>query len=649
MKEHAISGDYRDFTINAIRKSPLFATVDPASLERLLGEGTLVEYGPGELLMREGDASDRFGLIVMGEVTTWVVEPITGEPIELGRIKATETIGEMGLMTKTPRTATSAAVKQTYCAWFNDKAFDFLLDRVPGFSRRMTQSLAQRLAETSKRLPLPDITRDDYKAITADIVARLPADLVLRRKAIPLQADAQAVLVGLVDVPDRNVADEIRNALLPIRPRFGRISAAEFDVLCEQFGLTRAPRVSAQAAAAAASAAAPAPAPQRAAAAEPAQLPTRDEAQRRNKRDTHTSAIIRINQMAKVEPLLRVMVEHGASDLHINARQSARWRIDGDLYEMPDAFVPNETEVLDIFSSVLDDYLWNDFEKHHDVDFAFAVDGLARFRCNMFRDHRGVGCAMRLVPSVVPSMDQVGIPKGAQRLTELAQGLILVCGPTGSGKSTTLASMIDHINNYQKSHIITIEDPIEFHHTSKKSLVTQREVGKNTSGFQRALRSALREDPDIVLVGELRDIETMELAMETAQTGHLVFSTMHTNSAIQTIDRIVDIFPSEQQNQIRSTLADVLKGVVNQVLCKRIGGGRVAAFETLVVSSAVANLIRQAKTVQIQSAMATGRAAGNCTMNEDLESLVKSGTVDMNEALSHTYDRKELRTRFGLE
>jgi twitching motility protein PilT len=208
--------------------------------------------------------------------------------------------------------------------------------------------------------------------------------------------------------------------------------------------------------------------------------------------------------------------------------------------------------------------------------------------------------------------------------------------------------MIDHINSNRKAHIITIEDPVEFMHDSKLSMVNQREVGKNTSSFSRALRSALREDPDIVLVGELRDLETMELAMETAQTGHLVFSTLHTNSAISTIDRIIDIFPMEQQNQVRATLADVLRGVINQTLCRRIGGGRVAAFETLICNSAVANCIRTSKNVQIQTIMATNKAAGNCLMVDDLESLVRNGAITPNEAILRSTDRKEMRSRLGL-
>jgi twitching motility protein PilT len=245
------------------------------------------------------------------------------------------------------------------------------------------------------------------------------------------------------------------------------------------------------------------------------------------------------------------------------------------------------------------------------------------------------------------SFEQLGLPEALRTLCEQPKGLVLVTGPTGSGKSTTLAAMIDHINSTRELHILTLEDPIEFVHQEKSALITQREVGSHTTGFNRALRAALREDPDVLLVGEMRDLETIQLALEAANTGHLVFSTLHTASAVSTVDRVVDMFPADQQNQVRSSLAEILLGVVSQTLCRRIGGGRVAAVEILMVNHAVGNLIKEGKTNQLPSAMQTGRREGMRMLNDGLAELVKAGTVERDEALAGAVDKKDLERRLG--
>jgi twitching motility protein PilT len=264
---------------------------------------------------------------------------------------------------------------------------------------------------------------------------------------------------------------------------------------------------------------------------------------------------------------------------------------------------------------------------------------------NLFRDKGGVGAVLRVIPAKILTFQQLNLPPVCQKLAELPKGLVLVTGPTGSGKSTTLAAMIDWINKNRGDHIITLEDPIEFVHPSLRCLINQREVGPHTKSFARALKAALREDPDIVLVGEMRDLETTALALETANTGHLVFGTLHTATAVSTIDRIIDLFPPIQQPQIRSVLADTLKGVVAQTLCKKIGGGRCAALETLVVSPAVANLIREGKNHMIASSMSTAKAQGNVMLNDALAQLVLDGRVDYAEALTHALDKADLAKR----
>jgi twitching motility protein PilT len=282
-----------------------------------------------------------------------------------------------------------------------------------------------------------------------------------------------------------------------------------------------------------------------------------------------------------------------------------------------------------------------EFIEKRDTDFAYEIEGLGRFRSNIFMDHRGIGAVFRIIPSKILTASDLGLPKAIRNLSTLSKGLVLVTGPTGSGKSTTLCAIIDQINSTRDEHIITIEDPIEFVHPNKRCLINQREVGVHTKSFKSALRAALREDPDIVLVGELRDQETAAIAIETAETGHLVFGTLHTSTAISTVDRLIDQFPGERQNQVRMMLSNSLKAVISQTLLRKRTGGRVAAQEILLVTSGVANLIREAKIHQIKSVMQTSRGIGMQTLNETLLELVKNNMVDAKEAYIKAIDKVE--------
>ncbi len=303
-------------------------------------------------------------------------------------------------------------------------------------------------------------------------------------------------------------------------------------------------------------------------------------------------------------------------------------------------------EVYDLLRPIMEPRHIEEFDETNDTDFAYSLPGTARFRVNLLRNRGGVATVMRVIPSQILRFEQLGLSETVRSFCHHPKGMVLVTGPTGSGKSTTMAAMIDHINHSLKGHIITLEDPIEFVHDSDQCLVSQREVGSHTQSFLRALRAALREDPDIVLVGELRDLETMSLAMEVANTGHLVFGTLHTTTAIRTIDRIIEMFPHEEQNQVRSSLADSLRGVVAQTLCKKSGGGRLGVYEVLVSNSAVANLIREGKPHQIMSIMQTGKSQGNTLLNDELERYVKEGKITLDEAAAKTPDKKDLAKRF---
>lgn len=345
----------------------------------------------------------------------------------------------------------------------------------------------------------------------------------------------------------------------------------------------------------------------------------------------------------KIDEMLRAMKNMGASDLHMSCTMPPLVRKDGEMKPVPGFPVLTPDLMLSLLYEIAPEKNRKEFEERSDTDFAHSIEGLSRFRANMFRDRHGPGAVFRAIPFTILSPEQLGLPPKVMELCYLTKGLVVVTGPTGSGKSTTLATLVDYINTHRSDHIITIEDPIEFVHENKKCLVNQREVHVHTRSFKDALRAALREDPDIVLVGEMRDLETISIAVETAETGHLVFGTLHTTTAPSTVDRIIDQFPSDRQAQVRQMLAESLRGVIAQTLCKKIGGGRVAAYEVLIGTSAVRNLIRTAKTFQLPSIMQTGRDVGMITLNDSLIELVKAKKVDPVEAYMKAVQKVELK------
>ena len=342
---------------------------------------------------------------------------------------------------------------------------------------------------------------------------------------------------------------------------------------------------------------------------------------------------------AVIDGLLRTQAERKASDLHLRSGERPLFRVDGDI--VPESTLePIDAAFLErMLVAIMPERNRLEFEELNDTDLAYELPDVARFRVNVFRDRHGVGSVIRAIPSRVVTAAEMGITAEVQRLCDLSKGLVLVTGPTGSGKSTTLCSLIDLVNRSRRDHIITIEDPIEFVHANKGCLITQRQVGQHTSSFKQALRAALREDPDVVLVGELRDLETMSIAIETAETGHLVFGTLHTSTAPSTIDRIIDQFPADRQSQVRVMLSESLKGVISQTLCRKVGGGRVAAREILLTTPAISNLIREAKTFQIQSVIQTSRRLGMVTLTDALVELVESGEVETTEAYAKAVDK----------
>ncbi len=355
--------------------------------------------------------------------------------------------------------------------------------------------------------------------------------------------------------------------------------------------------------------------------------------------------------ISPIEAMLIEMKRQGASDLHVSSNNTPKIRVHGDIRPLgpPHDALVDADALMALLRPIVPEKNLREFEERNDTDFAHAIPGVSRFRANLFRDRHGPAAVFRAIPFTILTPEQLGLSKHVLELCFLSKGLVLVTGPTGSGKSTTLATLIDHINRHRQDHIITIEDPIEFVHENKSCLVNQREVHTHTRSFKDALRAALREDPDIVLVGEMRDLETIAIAVETAETGHLVFGTLHTSTAPSTIDRIIDQFSADRQEQIRQMLAESLRGVIAQTLCRKVGGGRVAAYEILLGTSAVTNLIRERKTFQLFSVMQTGRAHGMVTLNDSLLELLRKGLIEPREAYMKSVNKTELKSIFQRE
>jgi twitching motility protein PilT len=332
-----------------------------------------------------------------------------------------------------------------------------------------------------------------------------------------------------------------------------------------------------------------------------------------------------------IAELLTFSVKNGASDLHLSAGLPPMIRVDGDMRKVNVPALDHKT-VHGLVYDIMNDKQRKDYEEFLETDFSFEIPDLARFRVNAFNQNRGAGAVFRTIPSEILTLEDLGTPGIFKEISDTPRGLVLVTGPTGSGKSTTLAAMIDYINAKAYAHILTIEDPIEFVHESKKCLINQREVHQHTLGFNEALRSALREDPDIILVGEMRDLETIRLALTAAETGHLVFGTLHTTSAAKTIDRVIDVFPAAEKTMVRSMLSESLRSVIAQTLLKKVGGGRIAAWEIMIGTPAIRNLIREDKVAQMYSAIQTGNAAGMTTLDQYLQDLMSKGLITKQDA-----------------
>ncbi len=350
---------------------------------------------------------------------------------------------------------------------------------------------------------------------------------------------------------------------------------------------------------------------------------------------------------SSIDEMLISAVEHGASDLHITVGVPPKFRIDGELVDVSDErIMPQDSE--DLIMSIAPERAKNQLSEKGESDFSYAVQGVGRYRVNAFRQRGSYACVIRIVGTRIPSPDELGLPESVVSLTELKRGLVLVTGPTGSGKSTTLASLVDVINSTRNVNVVTLEDPIEYLHRHNRAIVNQREIGVDSLSYAAALRAALREDPDVIMVGEMRDLDTISTAITAAETGHLVLSTLHTTGAANTIDRIIDVFPPYQQQQIRIQLSGVLESVVSQQLLPKAGGGRAAVFEVMHTNPAIKNLIRESKTHQIANIIQTNRKSGMISMDDSLAELCAKGDIPIETALEYAQDPQNIKRRFKL-
>jgi len=593
-----------------LKDAALFKSLPPQHLETILKYAEPNAYQPGDTILERQQDSEHFLLIYKGEASVFT-QTEQGERKLLTTLGPGGTIGEIGALLNKGATVTVTANGHVRVLKFPKQLFFNMFSKVPNFGLAIAQNLAARLEEVSGQVSLPQFRPSEETEQSAPrrggrVTDLLPLPFMQRHRVLPVRQNGNLLTVGFVDDPSAEVLDSLYRHLPGMEIQPVRIHADYFSgVLRTRLGVDHW-----------------APTGQ-----------TQQTADRAPKLD------------AKINALLERMVAEGASDLHLAEGEPPFWRIDGDLYPIEDAAPLEPGELRKIFEPALEARHRQELQQHHDTDFGCTLPGLARFRVNLFQDAHGASASVRQLPVNILQLDHLSHADTFKRFCEVRNGLILVTGPTGSGKSTTLAAMVDHINKNFARHIITLEDPIEYVHKTRLSFVNQREIGGHTPSFQRGIRSALREDPDVILVGEILDLETMNLVLEAASTGHLVLSTMHTNSAAAAVDRIVDMYPAAQQPHVRSSISEILKGVVCQTLCKRVGGGRVAAFEVLVVTRPIASLIRENKALQIISMMQTGKRDGHVLMNDSLAALVREGRVAGEEAVLKSPDQADMANR----
>lgn len=602
MQSWTIEAERREKILESLTQSYWFKSLEATEIDALLDFATLVSYDNGETILSEGDPSDSFFLLLKGVVT--IEGQSKQETTELGRIRAPFSFGEIGVLLSSPRTASIVAEDSAMALRFEAQALRRMIEASPEFGINLSRALASRLTQVSQLVQLPQEYRSGRPA--DEVLRLLPLRFMERHRVLPLRMRDGILTIGFVDPPLPSVMAGLHQNLAGIDLESVAIDARQFDEVLSSL------------------------------------------AGAEEWRGVDESVATNVAQgpgSPKLDVLLRRVVAEGASDLHLAAGRKPRWRIDGDLLPIEDIAPLGENEVFELFEPILEARRLEEFQANHDTDFAYSPDGSSRFRINLYRSLRGVDAAVRQISTRVLEFSQLGLPSFMEKLCNHPTGLVLVTGATGSGKSTSVAAMVDYINRHRQCHILTLEDPIELVYEDRQALIHQREIGGHTHGFAQALRAGLREDPDVVVVGEIRDPETMSLVLEVASSGHLVFATLHTASVVLTVQLIIEMFPGNEQNQARATLADTLRGIVCQTLLKKRGGGRIPAVELMTVNMAISHLIREGKSTQIPNAMHSDRTDGNFLLNEELARLVDERRVLYKEAQSKSGNKKDLAKR----
>ncbi len=609
MKKFEIDNELKALSCKKLGLAGMFVFLGEDKLNELVElAGEVLTFEDGEKVLNAGASPDFFFVIVKGEIS--VVLDDRNDGMEIVRLIRGQMVGEMAMIQNEPHSYSCFARGHLAVIPFSAKVFHEQILAIPGVYIPLIPSISKKIL-TSQTYPVFIENRGSIPDIDGSLLKLFPEGFLKKHRILPVKKLASYLLIAHCDPVDREQLEAI-DQILPedfdIRPIY---FDPEFFAGLFQKNLEGG------------------------------------SADRQSSAQQPAEEMVRPEDLCFIDEVLSRLVTEKGSDLYLSAGQMPRWRIDGEIVEVPGTRKSGPDEVLEMLRPLARNEVLDAFVESCDEDFAYSTSEGFRFRVNLLRDHNGISAVFRYIPGEISSLEALGLPEILTSFCTQPKGLVLVAGPTGSGKSTTMSAMIDWINRHRKCHILTIEDPIEFVHGSQKALVNQREVGVHTRSFAKALRAGLRENPDVVMVGEIRDNETMAMALETANTGHLVFATVHTATAASTIDRVVDNFPAESQNQIRMFLADSLLGVVCQTLCRKITRGCVPAFEIMIVDPAMANLIRTGKSYMLPNAMQTAQSKGNRLLNDDLCQLVKSGVISQEEAMSKTRDRAELERKLA--
>ncbi len=621
MREHPIRGAFHHLAREGLERSPLFKTLTPNDREIVLTHATLHEFSPNEVIITEGEVADSFFLVLRGQAAVTVQISPVESPIELNQISAPNIFGEMALLLQNPRSATVVATGNTVVLRFLQAAFELMLDGIQGFGRQLSTSLAVRLAQTSRRVPLQEIEKEQLGSIDGKTLRLLPSPFILRHRVMPLQFQNNLLTLGCVDDPTPTVFQTIQRIVPGCQIRPFRISYDTFTHALRSHGML-----------------------DRASSSEVVLpqdppiivgvLPSQEEL------PVPQTTIEVQAQIAKIRPLLQRVVAEGASDLYLSAQQKPRWKIGHRLYTIEDYRELRPLEAFHLLSGLLPQPRLKQFEEQHHTDFSCTVRDLARFRVNLFRSEQGVNAVLRHIPLSPPNLEQLQFPPPLLSITQLREGLVLFSGPPGSGKTTTIAALVNAINHTRRVHVLTLEDPIEYVHSSHQALVHQREVGSHVLSMTQGLKAAMRETPNVLVVGDLDNTNTIKLVLEAARSGCLILCATQSRGAARTILRLLEQFPVDEQPYIRRALGEVLRCVVSQELCHHNKGGRVAAFEFMSMDPDTAKLLREDNLTAMIEQLT--KRPGNMTIHHHLARLIQTGQISIEEGHAHAIDHKTL-------